>query len=549
MWDYLCSYENDKFMKEILSKLCQTKCSIHKELKSEIFCDNLECISNSKNFLCAICVKTHNFAHKLSNFKPVETIFSTTVLEKVKTSYNTQKSNEYTDQSLSESLKQIDNIMNNVKDGLIKFIEQLCTKAKETIKEKLGFSNDIKNIITGYHDILKVLNLTPSSGDNFPNIIKIYLENFNKLSDFRCKQIQQAASKPLLPSELLLMMTKLTEKSKDLSAEFQKATQIKFTDFENSFFQVSELNDLLIKRLKNIRPIQKFALHHTKSVYKILCYDDNTKYITCSTDTNIIIRNALDNRIINTLKGHSNKIRYIHLLKDGRLASCSDDTMVIIWNLEKGISEQILMGHSAFVTCLLELPDSKLITGSFDQSIRLWEIKSRSDRLCQHFNVIQNDKQKIIMNMCTTNTNEFAISSQQFINIYHYNDKKHDLVLINVLKGHNDIVLDMKPMLNQKEFLISSSTDKECRLWSLISGECLRKFIGHVDVVVSLLVLSDKIFASSSTDIRFWHIDKNESFRIVNTDELNKCIYSMTLINQDRIACCGQINDLQVYQY
>ena len=131
---------------------------------------------------------------------------------------------------------------------------------------------------------------------------------------------------------------------------------------------------------------------HTGGIYKIISYDSNTKYITCSYDKTVMVRNSEDNTVIKTLTDHKEAVRDILLLSDGRLASCSADKTIKIWNLTNGNCEQTLIGHSNRVFCLLELPNSILLSSSHDSSIGLWDISQKYQNELQFYHQIKNDK-------------------------------------------------------------------------------------------------------------------------------------------------------------
>ena len=160
---------------------------------------------------------------------------------------------------------------------------------------------------------------------------------------------------------------------------------------------------------------------HTNTLNKIINYDNNTKYITCSADKTIIIRNSVDNTLIRTLIDHKKQVCDIILLSDGRLASASLDITIKIWNLANGNCEQRLIGHSYSVHCLLGLPNSILLSGSFDSSIGIWDISQKYKKELQFYHQVKNDKQSLAYCMTLVNINKLAVSSKNDINIYSFN--------------------------------------------------------------------------------------------------------------------------------
>mmetsp|Transcript_2450 Transcript_2450/g.9227 ORF Transcript_2450/g.9227 Transcript_2450/m.9227 type:complete len:1003 (-) Transcript_2450:2621-5629(-) len=75
-----------------------------------------------------------------------------------------------------------------------------------------------------------------------------------------------------------------------------------------------------------------------------------------------------------TLQGHSNFVRCMTVLLDGRLASGSGDYSILIWDTSNGICPRILNGHTSFVHYLFVLPGGRLASGSSDSIIKTWSI-------------------------------------------------------------------------------------------------------------------------------------------------------------------------------
>ena len=288
------------------------------------------------------------------------------------------------------------------------------------------------------------------------------------------------------------------------------------------------LHSLLLNKIKNVDIDKQIPRLHTKSVYKIISYENNTKYITCSADKTIIIRNCEDNTIIRTFTNHKKAVRDIFLLSNGRLASASEDNTIKIWNLTNGNCEQRLIGHSDWVYCLLELPNSIILSGSKDSSIGLWDISQQNQKKLQFYHNVKNDKQQQAYCMKLISTNELAVSSHKDINIYSFdNITNKSFHVIKTLKGHTDWVLDFKIMDHNKDLLISCSIDKDCRLWSILQENCLKVFRLHSDKIWSIQILSEKIFVSASTEIIFWNIDNAGVIRFIKPDKLGKKITSL----------------------
>ena len=136
-----------------------------------------------------------------------------------------------------------------------------------------------------------------------------------------------------------------------------------------------------------------------------------------------------------------------------------------------------------------------------------------------------------------------AVSSSNNINIYSFDkiiNKSFDI--IKILKGHNDSICDIKMMNNSKNLLLSCSCDKDCRLWDISQEYCLRIFRGHSNRVNSLLILSEKIFASASAEIIFWHIDNPGIIHCIKPDQSGSRIATLLKTNESELVFAGMHN-------
>ena len=291
------------------------------------------------------------------------------------------------------------------------------------------------------------------------------------------------------------------------------------------------LHSLLIEKIKKFEEYRLIPKLHTDTINKIV-YVNRNKYITCSKDKTIIIRNLEDNKIKDTFVGHTESVCDIILLTDNRLASCSQDNKIKIWYIN-GFCEETLIGHSDTVYCLLEMQNSILLSGSQDSSIGIWNI-SHGVPKSQFY---KNDKQKQAYCMTLIDSNKLAASSKNDINIYSFENKS--LNIIKTLKGHANWVYDIKLMKHSKDLLVSCSGDKDCRLWSILHGNCLKIFKGHTDTIWSIQILSQKIFVSAGVEIIFWDIESPEIIRSMKPDESEDRIASMIKNKENELVFAG----------
>ena len=86
--------------------------------------------------------------------------------------------------------------------------------------------------------------------------------------------------------------------------------------------------------------------------------------------------------------------------------------------------------------------------------------------------------------------------------------KREGFNLTKSLHGHSDFVSSVI-YLPDKEQLVSASTDKTLKIWSLASGQCVQTLQGHSDAVNSVIYLPDKdqlVSASGDNTLKIWSL-------------------------------------------
>jgi len=146
-------------------------------------------------------------------------------------------------------------------------------------------------------------------------------------------------------------------------------------------------------------------------------------------------------------------------------------------------------GHTEGVRCIAEAKNSILISGSYDHTIRFWNLSNISSA-SSPVKIVQDNNQLEVgfHSLCLINEKSFAIGSSNDTNIYKmsYNEG-FNVKFTKKLQGHTNPVHSTK-VTSSKEIIISVSADKTCKAWNISSGQCLRSFAGHIEIVQALLV-------------------------------------------------------------
>jgi WD40 repeat protein len=233
-----------------------------------------------------------------------------------------------------------------------------------------------------------------------------------------------------------------------------------------------------------------------------------------SVDKTVRIWNAATGALVATLEGHTNSVLVLGVLPDGLLASHgntlgnllasgSDDATVRIWNLATGAHVATLEGHTDSVRVLAALPDGRLASGSDDNTTRLWNVATRTcTQVLQHpgrvgsFAVLDDGRlasASLENNICDVYTWSTTGGVQKA-----------------VLRGHQWYVTSLAALPNG--LLASGSADGTVRVWDLRANSCVavlrRHYCEPLSGGVLLALLPDGRLASAGDDnlIRIWSL-------------------------------------------
>ena len=167
-----------------------------------------------------------------------------------------------------------------------------------------------------------------------------------------------------------------------------------------------------------------------------------------------------------TLTGHSNWVRQVMFLPDGRLVSCSSDGTIKIWNAENGKELCQLNGHHQAVLSIALLPNGCLVSGSIDKTIKIWDLEKQ-----KAIRTISGHSDWVVSMRVLKNGKMASYSKDDTIKIWNLNSKKDEPVL--TLKGHgnNDFAIQMFAVLSNRNLVTCSlhkDKEEECilRVWS-----------------------------------------------------------------------------------
>ena len=196
-----------------------------------------------------------------------------------------------------------------------------------------------------------------------------------------------------------------------------------------------------------------------------------------------------------TFEGHSNSVRALAVLPDGRVSSGNTDDTIWLWDPATGTRTATLEGHRDWVNALVVLPDGRLASGSEDQTIRLWDPATGA---CT---AIFDGLREWVNALAVLPDGRLASGSDNgTVRLW---DPATDACTAP-FEGHRNWVNALTVLLDGR--IASGSDDGTIRLWDPATGACTATFEGHRSWVRDLAVLPDGRLASGfvAGTIRLW---------------------------------------------
>ena len=281
---------------------------------------------------------------------------------------------------------------------------------------------------------------------------------------------------------------------------------------------------------------------HRGEVNTVVVSPDGKTIISGSDDRTIRIWDLNSQKLLRTLKGHTDWVYDIAISADSQIVSGSRDKTIKLWRLSG--QHRTLTGHTSYVNSVAISPDAtKIVSGSYDKTVKLWNLSTgQVDTLKGHSREVlavaisadgkkivsgSVDRTLIIWNLKTLkaqntlvghtgDVNAIAISSnnQQLVSVS--DDRTIKLWNLNTgreirtLRGHlTDINgVDFSP---DNQHIATGSDDKTVKIWDLSTGEAIYTFKGHQGAVFAVDYSPDGqtlVSASADKTIRKWVVPK-----------------------------------------
>ncbi|KAJ4463920.1 WD40 repeat-like protein, partial [Lentinula edodes] len=247
----------------------------------------------------------------------------------------------------------------------------------------------------------------------------------------------------------------------------------------------------------------KLAMNVKASVLSVAFSNDVSHIVSGSDDMTVCIWDANTGDLLQTLKGHTDRVWSVGFSSDGKcIVSGSDDKTVRIWDANTGEHLRTLKGHTGWVLSVAFSDDStRIVSGSSDKAMHIWDANNGNhlQTLIGHTNYVRS--------VGFSHNNSFIVSSSSDKTVRVWN--AHTGGHLQTLKGHTSWVLSVGSS-HDGTCIVSGSSDKTVHIWDASTGEQLYTLQGHNDCVLSVeFSKNDSHIASGSSDktVCIWDAD------------------------------------------
>ena len=209
------------------------------------------------------------------------------------------------------------------------------------------------------------------------------------------------------------------------------------------------------------------------------------------------------------MQGHKNEINCLVALADGCVLSGGKDTNLKLWDLTTARCRRTFEGHTHEVLCAAELNNGNLTSGALDKSIIVWERKTGLI-----LNTLEGFEQPVILVMELPDMRISLSCGEKYILVWEWQSELDDNLV--AFEEHDGNVLDMCVM---RESILTASSDKSVRKWSIDEETCEGTFNGHKGSVFKITQMDANLFATAASDhvVKVWDFTTLECTRSLAT--------------------------------
>ena len=424
-------------------------------------------------------------------------------------------------------------------------------EAKELNEKISNLENDLNNInnnLIKINEIIANINALKKDINQLNNIVK---QNDKKINDNDIELNQK-------------MNNKLKEEINRIENNFN----IKFREQENINDKISnmilfdnkryeyKINYEFKKDPKNLKFKENITITNTPAgcndIFEIfISYKDNKEYLVSPNCNNykLDIYTLFDNKKINSLSGHNNKIRTIRYFmndkdKNEYLISADDNKIVIIWDITNNfnIKHKIDTKYGGSIySCLLIFPknseDNYIITSTFnksgkdeDSASKLYSLSNGNQIKC--FNNTNNNSIFYLLSWYNNIDNKYYVIQFSCMKIIINSLLEDELYAELSNEPENNHFSGCLYTKNDNDYLFSSSSNGYINIWDLYNKKIYKTINTNGCKLAHIIEWNKKYIIVADVN--------NKSFKIINIDD--GTIYNINTEHKKELISIKKIN-------
>ncbi|XP_030045769.1 WD repeat-containing protein 86 [Microcaecilia unicolor] len=269
----------------------------------------------------------------------------------------------------------------------------------------------------------------------------------------------------------------------------------------------------------------KVCADHCGGINWLSLSPDGRHLLTASEDCTARVWRTVDNQCCGVLQGHESYITFCYLENEAAF-TCSADHTARKWDLTTGQCLAVYRGHTSIVNRIL-VAREYLFSGSYDRTARCWSIETdmpiqefRGHRNCilalAHFSL------QDVFNECEPEEQqdrEFLVTGSTDCTVKVWDVSSG--CCYRTLRGHSGAILCLVLDVPSKE-LFSGSMDYTIRRWNVVTGDQLKVFRGHQGSIICLEVVSQHLYSGSADrSVKRWITETGDCVQTYKTHKHN----------------------------
>jgi len=261
--------------------------------------------------------------------------------------------------------------------------------------------------------------------------------------------------------------------------------------------------------------------HDTDMVFSVCVSPDGKQLFSVGGVNTIDVWNVETRTWLGIMQGeHDDEVLSVCVSPDGlRLFSGSFDKTIKVWDVVTGACVQTLEGHTNKVKSLC-VSGNRLFSLDGDDTIKVWDVATgECVWTLDYYDYDEYVNSMYVNSVCVSPDGSRLFSAisvrplgcENTIEVWDVARRKR----VRTLGGHTHYVRSVCTSVDGS-WLFSGSDDNTIKVWDVATGKCLQTLEGHENNVLSVCVSSDgsRLFsASGDNTIKVWDIRKFKIMR------------------------------------